>query len=70
MAVAFNSLAFVIFHILFFCIPINFQVREMLKCVDINVRQSIVHDMSNYFHANVSMFLHSGELRATPGLFK
>ena len=70
MVVAFNSLAFAIFHILFFRIPINFQVCEMSKCVDINVRQSIVLDMSNDFHANFSTCLHSRELRTTPGLFK
>lgn len=67
---AFNSLAFAIFHILFFRIPINFQVYEMLKCANINVRQAVVPDMINDFQANFSTCLHSGELRATPSLFK
>ena len=44
-AVASNSLAFAIFHILFFHIPINFQVCEMPKCIGINVGQSIVSDI-------------------------
>ena len=70
MVVVFNSLAFMIFHILFFHIPINFQVCEMSKCADINVRQLIVPNMINDFHANFSTCLHSGELCATPGLFK
>ena len=45
MAVAFNSLVFAIFHILFFHIPINFQVCETPKCTGINVRQLIVPDI-------------------------
>ena len=70
MAVAFNSLAFTIFHILFYHIPINYQVCETPKYADINVGQSIVPDMSNDFYANFSMCLHFGELRVTPNLFK
>ena len=70
MVVVFNSLAFMIFHILFFHIPINFQVCVTQKCADINVGQSIVPNMSNDFHANFSTYLHFGELHASPGLFK
>ena len=70
MTVAFDSLGFTIFHILFFRIAINFQLCETPKYADINVGQSIVPDMSNDFHGNFSMRLPFQELRATPSLFK
>ena len=55
MAVAFDSLGFTISHILFFRIPINFQLFETPKYADINVGRSIVPDMSNDFCANFSL---------------
>ena len=74
MVVALNSLAFAIFYILIFCIPINFEVCKMLKRTGINVKKSKVPDIEyilvNGFRAKISTCLHSREFHVTPSLFK